>query len=183
MGEEKTAPRFAIYRARDARPYDETGPMFNSGEMPPVLAQYAPDLHAAGVDAGHHVRLLFSAPGISLTYVWFKSGFPLPRHSHNADCLYYIVAGSLKMGAEDLGPGDGFFLGSDVPYAYTPGPDGLELLEFRTSDRFDFKMLAENPAFWIKAIKEVGQRSPGWIGEPKPTMSAHNRQAGSDERH
>ena len=31
-------------------------------------------------------------------------------------------------------PGDGFFVGRDVPYNYRPGPDGVEVLEFRTAD-------------------------------------------------
>ena len=46
--------------------------------------------------------------------------FPCPATVHNADCLYFIVAGSLRLGSEELGPGDGFFLGVDVPYTYVP---------------------------------------------------------------
>jgi hypothetical protein len=45
------------------------------------------ELQEAGIEEGQAVKLLFSAPGFSLTYAWFKSGFPLPRHSHNSDCL------------------------------------------------------------------------------------------------
>ena len=96
---------------------------------------------------GTTVKLLFSMPGMSLTHAWFKSGFPLPRHSHDTDCLYYIVAGSIRIGTEELGKGDGFFVGADVPYAYTPGADGVEILEFRASNAFDIKLLANNPLF------------------------------------
>ena len=101
---------------------------------------------AAGVEDGQTVKLLFSAPGFSLTYAWFKSGFPLPRHTHSADCLYYIIAGSLQLGTETLGRGDGFFLPKDMAYAYTPGPEGVEVLEFRTAERFDIHFMAANPA-------------------------------------
>ena len=30
-----------------------------------------------------------------VSYIWFKSGYVLPPHSHDGDCLYYILAGSL----------------------------------------------------------------------------------------
>jgi hypothetical protein len=147
-------PGFAVFRARDGVAYEEGGPMYMA-EVSPVVAENFPKLTAAGYDDGHQVKLLFAAPGMSLTHVWFKSGFPLPRHSHSADCVYYVVAGSLQIGSEQLGPGDGFFIGADAPYAYVPGEHGVEVLEFRTSDRFDIRMLADNPAFWAKAIEEV----------------------------
>jgi hypothetical protein len=36
---------------------------------------------------------------MSLCWAWFKSGYVLPRHSHNADCLYYVLGGSLRLGS------------------------------------------------------------------------------------
>ena len=113
--------------------------------------------------------LLYSRPGMSLTYVWFKSGYPLPRHSHNADCLYFIVAGSLKIGVEELGPGDGFFIGVDVPYTYTPGPQGVEVLEFRTSDNFDFKALGMTEAWVEKAVENLRANRDNWPAETTPS--------------
>jgi len=123
----------------------------------------------AGMMEGTTVRLLFEMPGLSLTHAWFKSGFPLPRHTHNVDCLYYILAGSLRLGTEDLGRGDGFFVGADVPYSYVPGPDGVEVLEFRGSNSFDIKMLADNPAFWAKAVEKVERSREGWAAESPPS--------------
>ncbi|MGJ3627380.1 cupin domain-containing protein [Sphingomonas sp. MMS24-JH45] len=93
-------------------------------------------------------------PGMSLTYAWFKSGFPLPLHSHNADCLYYIIAGTLKLEREELGAGDGFFVGKDAPDQYKPGPTGVEVLEFRTADTFDIASSAIPPP--------SARRSPRW---------------------
>ncbi len=42
------------------------------------------------------------------------------------------------MGTEELGPRDSFFVPSDVPYSYRPGPDGVELLEIRHDTQFNF---------------------------------------------
>lgn len=123
----------------------------------------------AGMLEGTTVRLLFEMPGLTLAHAWFKSGFPLPRHTHNVDCLYYILAGSLRLGTEELGRGDGFFVGADVPYAYVPGPDGVEVLEFRGSNSFDIKMLADNPAFWAKAVEKVERSREGWAVETPPS--------------
>ena len=69
----------------------------------------------AGFLDGATVKKLFDIPGFSLTYVWFKPHFPLPRHSHKQDCLYYIIAGKIKLGTEWLGAGDGFFLPDATP--------------------------------------------------------------------
>ncbi len=131
----RAAPPFAIFRASDAAKGGQSVAREPDG---PVATQGYAALTEAGLREGCVLRTLFSTPVCSLVYVWFKSGFPLPHHSHSADCLYFIVAGSLKIGSEELGPGDGFFLGADVPYSYVPGPEGVEVLEFRTSDKFDF---------------------------------------------
>jgi quercetin dioxygenase-like cupin family protein len=78
--------------------------------------------------------------GFSLVTVEFAPGYWLPRHSHSSDCLYYVVAGSLQMGARVLGPGDGFFLPAGQPYAYRAGAEGVKLLEFRHSTAFDIQI-------------------------------------------
>ena len=156
---------FTIFRASNALIYDETEAMAPSPDAAapdPKLAALMGQAVAGGVLEGSNVRLLFSRPGMSLSYAWFKSGFPLPRHTHNADCLYFIVAGTLELGTETLGPGDGFFVGSNVPYTYTPGPQGVEVLEFRTADKFDIKLLANNPAWWEKALSRLAENKPNW---------------------
>src|SRR5436309_1535294 len=140
-----SAGKFAIYRHADAPALSEIDVMDYDG-MTPQIEQTFAQLTEAGIDEGQTVKLLFSAPGFSLTYAWFKSGFPLPRHSHNADCLYYIVAGALTLGSETLGAGDGFFVPKDAAYSYVPGPQGVEVLEFRQADHFNIKFLAGNPA-------------------------------------
>ncbi|MEO6248234.1 MAG: cupin domain-containing protein [Sphingomicrobium sp.] len=123
----------------------------------------------AGMMEGTQVRLLFEMPGLSLTHAWFKSGFPLPRHTHNVDCLYYVVAGSLRIGTEELARGDGFFVGAAVPYSYVAGPAGVEVLEFRGSNSFDIRLLANNPAFWNKTVERVAGRRSDWHGETPPS--------------
>jgi len=163
----KDKPPFEIFRARDAVDYTESGPM-SMAPMTDVQQQGMAGLAEAGMLEGSKVKLLYSRPGMSLTYVWFKSGYPLPLHSHDADCLYFIITGSIKLGTEVLGPGDGFFLGTDVPYTYDPGEDGVELLEFRDSNNYDFKAIAKNAEYWKKAIEAMGKVRPQWADEPTP---------------
>ena len=97
---------------------------------------------------------------------------PLPRHSHDADCLYYIVAGSLTLGTETLSAGDGFFVPPNAAYAYVPGPEGVEVLEFRNADHFNIRFMAGNPAFWEKALETVRAERPGWGVQPRPGARA-----------
>ena len=157
-----------IFRAAEAPALREVDAMVGEGVTAQVREGLA-QLVEAGLNEGETVKLLFSAPGLSLAYAWFKSGFPLPRHSHNVDCLYYIVAGSLRLGTETLGKGDGFFVPSDAAYTYLPGPEGVEVLEFRTADRFNIRFLVGNPAFWSKAAGTVAQELDGWRGQRPPS--------------
>src|SRR5690606_20778947 len=101
--------------------FEETDIAHMAGVNPSIEKGLA-DFQASGGADGSLTKVLFAMPGFSLVYAWFKSGYPLPLHSHNADCLYYIISGSIRLGTEDLGKGDGFFVGCDVPCAYTPGP-------------------------------------------------------------
>lgn len=164
---ETDRPRFAIFRAKDARA-DAEAAFMEYEDITSVVADGAQRAKEAGVDEGHELRSLFAMPGFSLTYAWFKSGFPLPRHSHNVDCLYYIVGGSLTIGKEQLEVGDGFFVGKEVPYTYKPGAAGVEVLEFRAADVFNIKILANNPAFWDKAVESVRSHRGAWAKEMRP---------------
>ncbi len=93
--------RFAIYRASEARDYSEH-PVMTMDDISPVVAEGLKNFSREDNGSGQVVKLLFAAPGFSLSYVWFKSGYPLPLHSHGSDCLYSIVGGSLRIGHEEL---------------------------------------------------------------------------------
>lgn len=105
---------------------------------------------------------------MSLCSVWFRSFYPVVLHSHDADCLYYIVAGSIRLGSETLAAGDGFFVPADVPYTYTAGPEGVELLEFRTAEEFDIRFTSRNPAYWENTFAALAARRDAWPGEQRP---------------
>lgn len=167
---EKTAANtgYQIFRTSEAPSLDETAHMEVKDMTPDLEAGIGAALEA-GFAEGNVVKTLFSQPGFSLTYAWFKSGFPLPLHTHNSDCLYYIVAGSLQLGTETLGPGDGFFLGANKAYRYTPGPDGVEVLEFRTQEDFDIKFLAKTLPAWQKISSVIADRRSAWADEQPPS--------------
>ena len=160
-------PRFAIFRGQDAPFLGETGHM----PVPPIAAECMPEFERAvtgGLGDGEQVRLVFSTPGFSLTHVWFKKDFPLPLHSHDADCLYYITAGSVRLGDKTLGRGDGFFIPRDMPYTYRAGPEGVQLVEFRNAERFDFRFRADTPEFWHKAADICEANQADWKAAAKP---------------
>jgi hypothetical protein len=159
---------FAIFRGADAPLLGETGAM----PLPPIAAESMPEFEravASGLGDGERVRLIYSRPGFSLTHVWFKKDFPLPLHSHSADCLYYITAGSVRIGDKTLGKGDGFFIPKDMPYTYRAGPDGVELVEFRNAECFDFQFRADTPSFWKKAADICAANQEDWKAAPPPT--------------
>src|ERR1700739_80657 len=97
-------PRFQIYRNSEAKDFAEFDLMDYKGVTAELSAKFA-ELGEVGLNDGQVVKMLFAAPGFSLTYAWFKSGFPLPRHTHSPDCLYYIISGSLQWGHRTSGGG------------------------------------------------------------------------------
>ena len=162
--------QFQIFRGADAPGLMEAACM-SIVPFTPVQREGMDGLMAAGYSKGEQVKVLINIPGFSLTHVWFKKDYPLPLHSHNADCLYYIIAGSLLLGNETLGPRDGFFIPSDVPYAYRPGPDGVELLEFRHANSFDFRNHANGAAFWKKGAEIVAANKDDWEKAKMPALN------------
>jgi quercetin dioxygenase-like cupin family protein len=145
---EKSKPvgpgKMVIFTAAAAPSLEETGmmsaPTFteagaNDKPMSEEVAEHAMD--------GSSLTVPFQQEGpggFSLVSIDFAPGFLLPRHSHSSDCLYYIVEGQIVMGKRELGPGDGFFLPAEQPYAYHAGPEGVKLLEFRHQTTFDMKI-------------------------------------------
>jgi hypothetical protein len=123
-----------------------------------------------GIKEGSDVRCLFrdEASGLSLVYVWFKGGYILPRHSHSADCLYYITAGELQTGTVVLRQGDGFFIPADMDYTYTAGPDGVELLEFRNATSFNIDVSRNDAAMWDRVLAGLIANRGRWQGQTKP---------------
>jgi hypothetical protein len=162
--------KFTIFRAADAPSLAEAGCM----SFEPFKEQVLPllgEVQEAGVFNGEQARVLFSIPGFTLLHVWFKREYPLPLHSHDADCLYYIIAGSIRLGTETLGPRDGFFVPANVPYGYTPGSEGVELLEFRHATAFNFVNHANGESFWRKALDTVKANQDAWAEAAPPALN------------
>jgi len=161
--------KFTVFRREDSPSLGDSGMMhfepFKESILP-ILGQ----VQEAGVFKGEDARVLFSIPGFSLLHVWFKPGYPLPLHSHDADCLYYIISGSIRLGAQELGPREGFFVPANVPYGYTPGPEGVEVLEFRHATSFNFVNHANGLPFWEKALETVRANQPVWDTAKMPAL-------------
>jgi hypothetical protein len=153
-----------IYRAAQAPALSETSAdhEMNFAPMSQTTQAGIGQLLEAGINDGNVTKCLFSGPGFSLVYAWFKPNFPLARHSHDTDCLYYIVSGSLRLGTEALRPGDGFFLPKDTPYTYAIGDEGLEILEFRHTSHFEFRALGGSESYWEKAAATITANRDTW---------------------
>jgi hypothetical protein len=149
-----------IFRHRNAPLLQETAMM----SMPVVEQEAVEQMVEWATGGGNQVRVLFGDPaagGPSLVWSWFGPDYILPRHSHSADCLYYVTRGELRMGNNVLQAGDGFFVPSDAPYAYTAGPNGVEILEFRTTSPFDMQ-ISESLPRWDRIVEGVRANRDRW---------------------
>ena len=158
--------KMVIFTAENAPSLEETGMM----EAPTYTEDGAndspslPDFAERATGAAH-LTVPFrqeGREGFSLVSIDFGPGFLLPRHSHSSDCLYYIVEGQIIMGKRKLGPGDGFFLPAEQPYAYHAGPEGVKLLEFRHQASFDMKIYEPDMASYrVKADDSMTAAASG----------------------
>jgi len=163
--------RMSVFYGRDAR---ELEPEFMpregfDGSALAALARLAESNYSEGM--GESTRVLFRAgddTGMSLLHVWFKSGYVLPFHSHNVDCLYYVTGGELHMGSHTLRKGDGFFVPAGQGYGYEAGPDGVEVLEFRNATRFNLVLRGNTEARWNHIVDTCRDRAAIWAEETVP---------------
>lgn len=162
-----------IFRSKDAPSLDEAGHMTYVDDDP-VILNGAAKLGEAGIGEGAVLKCLFSGFGFSLHYVWFKPGYPLPLHSHDSDCLYYLISGDIRMGTEAMAAGDGFFLPAGTPYTYTIGDEGVELLEFRTQEDFDIRFKGKTDAYWEKMLEKLRAEQPRWKEALPPVRAYRN---------
>jgi hypothetical protein len=152
-----------VYRAADAHEMHDT-PMMRKPELDNAALEALPEFTAAGGTFG---MVLFGDPedvddgGVSLVRTTFAPNFVLPRHSHSVGCLYFVVAGEVHLGSQVLAVGDGFYAPADAPYGYTAGPEGAEVLEFRTVSAFDSR-IRETPAGWERILAAVRANRDNW---------------------
>jgi quercetin dioxygenase-like cupin family protein len=158
-----------LFRAADAPNLEATDMM----SVPQFPADFVRPESGRTEDivSGQTVKVLYRQSeeegGFSLVYAWFKPHFPLPRHSHSADCLYYVIAGSAVMGNQTLKAGDGFFVPSGAPYQYSAGPEGVEVLEFRHARSFDMQITESNERY-ANIFEVAAKCAPQWAAMAAP---------------
>ena len=167
-----------IYRAADAIDINKTDFM-GAPQMSDGATVGLGDAIAEGAGAGAKVMILARQSddegGFSLLHVWFKANYPLPRHSHDSDCMYYVISGEAIMGNQTLRAGDSFFVPADAPYVYTAGPDGVEVLEVRHGVRtFDMKIPDASAGRWQEMVETTLANRERWKAEEiSPTFAAN----------
>lgn len=167
MTDQTQRKRIAFFKGAEAEPLGEDR-MPTEGLTPSVLAGVAKLMAATKPGLGEEATVLFAEPGetgMSLVRGWFKSGYILPAHSHKHDCLYYVLAGELRMGAHVVKAGDGFFLPSNTAYTYEAGPEGVEVLEFRSATRFNIELKEASADKWDQLAENYRAHTETWEAE------------------
>lgn len=164
-------PGMTITRAKDAHPH--TGRKQRGADAPgfephPAIVRGMQQMRESGDVGGAQAVTLFSGPGMHVSYVWFKSGYPLPVHSHDVDCFYQIFAGSMRVGNDVLEKGDGVMIPAGVPYTVTPGDEGVEFFEFRTGPDYDTHYRAKTDTYWDRVNETRTARKAIWAAEKAP---------------
>jgi len=166
----ETAEGIVFFRNKDALTLAEAGCEIH---VPSTEVQQTglEKMFEAGYGDGYEIKVLINNPDFSLIYLWFKQNFPLPLHSHDVDCMYYIIAGSLRFGTENLVEGDSFFIPANVPYTYRAGANGVEALEIRGANRFEFRNFAKSKAYYDRAVGTIIENRSAWQSASRPTRA------------
>ena len=157
--------RLTLFDVADAVPLADTDMM-----SMPTFIDPSVSLETVGEwagSSGHVVKVLYRGEGddgFSLVWSWFGPDYALPRHSHSADCLYYVARGEARLGNRVVGAGSGFFVPADAPYAYRAGPEGIEILEFRHATGFDMQ-ISESAARWEAIVDGARAHADAWAQE------------------
>ncbi|GGY93243.1 cupin domain-containing protein [Novosphingobium colocasiae] len=163
---EAPAKQMKVFRRNEGPPAEDYFDVVPNG---PIAAEGLAMVGEAGMADGAKFNMLYIGDDFTLLQAWMKPGYPLPLHTHNTDCLYFVSRGSMKLGTVELNAGDGVFMPARTPYKVTPGEDGVEFLEFRPqSERYDMQVIANNQAFWGKALGAIGERRESWQVQERP---------------
>jgi quercetin dioxygenase-like cupin family protein len=175
MTETVSKKGISIYRAADAIDLDKTDFMTYDPASPQPPREVMENVGAAAATGSQLKVLVRDAGGFSLVLIWFKANYPLPRHTHNVDCMYYVISGSAVLGNVTLRAGDSFFVPAGAPYQYTAGPDGVEVLEIRHgAEQFDIKLADIKTRGWKALAEAVIANQERWSEMPtSPTYAAN----------
>jgi mannose-6-phosphate isomerase-like protein (cupin superfamily) len=162
---------YVFTRAADALPHKPRKPRGAEQpgfEMHPAIQRGLQRMREQGDTGGAAAFTLFSSPHSHVSYAWFKSGYPLPIHSHDTNCYYLVIAGAMKVGDQVLGKGDGVQIPAGAPYSVTPLEGGVEFIEIRESPDYDTHYRAKTDAYWDRLAEIRAARKETWAGEPAP---------------
>lgn len=135
--------------------------MFTEVTFPPGAAQ---EFAATMMSGGLRSLVPFchaGDSGFSIVRVYLAPGYILPAHTHDTDCLYYVLRGQAILGKRVVEPGGGFFVPAGKAYGYSAGDEGAEVLEFRHATSTDFHATERSPARWRKIMENAEQHN-GW---------------------
>jgi quercetin dioxygenase-like cupin family protein len=121
-------------------------------------------LREVGDPAGYVNTVVFrdtDNSGMSLVRLHYAPHYALPRHSHDVDCLYYVVAGEAHLGNQVVRAGEGFFVPAGAPYSYQAGPEGVEVLEFRAGGTFGIRV-TESLGRWTQLAENARAHREEW---------------------
>ena len=169
LREDQDALGFTFTRAADAVAH--TGRKQRAADQPgfelhPAIARGMAQMRDN--TNGAAALTLFASPHCHVSYVWFKSGYPLPIHSHDSNCYYLVIAGSMKVGSEVLEKGDGVHIPGGAPYTVSPLGDGVEFLEIRESPDYDTHFRAKTDSYWDRVLETRAARKDIWAKEEQP---------------
>ena len=107
--------------------------------------------------------------GMNLVRLWYAPHYTLPRHSHDVDCLYYVVQGEAHLGNQVIEAGEGFYVPAGAPYSlHEAGPDGVEVLEVPLAPVRSRIKVSESEGRWALLAENARTHKAEWEAASAP---------------
>ena len=78
-------------------------------------------------------------------------------HSHSEDEIIVVTDGAMRLGARLFGPGTAIAIARDTFYSFTPGPEGLAIVNYRPAAPHAFRMksgaTADEAGYWRERVR------------------------------
>ncbi len=166
------ALRFQIF---DGAPVAELDDLMTPPAIPSSVIESFEPADLAFLNEGFRTEPIFcdlDPSGFSLVNVRLAPDAILPAHTHEVDCLYYVLSGSIHLGRRVLGRGAGFLVPANTAYGYRAGSDGTAVLEFRHATHFGMEITETSHSRW-REIFDNAKRHAGWPGFRERVVLRH----------
>jgi len=132
-------------------------------------------------DLAYKVRMLHLGDEMTMEVfeVDFEPDYFAAPHAHDADEVFYVLQGELRLGRRGYGPGSSIKIPANTLYSFRAGPDGLRFVNFRP--RGEVRSIFRDEFMATRKAADLTD-APSWRHEQRDSVIPSDSVAGLSTR-